>query len=518
MALRAWAREQWRVYNGNASSVRDYRAQLRGYKPAVMWALYLGLLILFAMMGYSATVGGGVHSATRVQNDLNNFFHLLFTILEAMVALVAPVIVAMSIQGEVQRKSLDLVMTAPVSPKYFLVGKVLSGYRYIIMLLFLSLPVTAASFVLGGATWSEVLIAYLLLAMHGLLYIGLTLPIAVLCNKVISTVLYSYVVCWGIGFLPLLIVIPMSSVGSMGVTEMPFFLLLFPGTQTVAASTFTTIFGAHFPNWILATLMILFIVKFMMLAAGSAMTRKGSKETRSLRIHGLVLALVFSVLVGVSAGGLSGFLRGSSPVVIARMMATTVTVLSLPIVFALPYISCWSYIDEQKQRPLGLVSVRNMLTAAPEGGLLYLWALLACLALGMYVPSYLNGVDPGMSYLVYMFWLFGAWTFLWAAGWFSSSFSKTGVSTARKSHVAFTIIVTLFPWPVLGMINAVVGPYTDLMQVYPLMALSGGLPLLNVFVMGIEFWVFAAIAVIWAEKRRKSSYSFKEWGVNEQTT
>jgi len=43
-----------------------------------------------------------------------------------------------------------LVFSAPVAPRYYLVGKTIAVYRYIWMLLILSLPVTAACVVLGG--------------------------------------------------------------------------------------------------------------------------------------------------------------------------------------------------------------------------------------------------------------------------------------------------------------------------------------------------------------------------------
>ena len=143
--MTAWIAEQKRVYFGNASSVRDYRAQLRGSRPVLLWSIYLGILILFVLLAYANIVAQGTQSVTVVQSQLKQFYKSILWMLEVMVALIAPVVVTMSIQSEVQRKSIDLVTTSPVSPKYFLVGKVLSGYRYVVMLIFLSLPVWAAA-------------------------------------------------------------------------------------------------------------------------------------------------------------------------------------------------------------------------------------------------------------------------------------------------------------------------------------------------------------------------------------
>ena len=178
MAVMQWIKAQKSIYFGNASAVRDYRAQLRGVRAALFWAAYLGLMIVIVTISYSAIVSQGERSVTVIQGELQQFYMSVVGLLEAMVALVAPVIVAMSIQAERQRKSIDLVMSAPVSPKYFLIGKVFSGYRYVLMLLFLSLPISAAAVVLGGVTWREVLVTYLLIASHALLYIAISLPIA----------------------------------------------------------------------------------------------------------------------------------------------------------------------------------------------------------------------------------------------------------------------------------------------------------------------------------------------------
>jgi hypothetical protein len=516
MAISDWTRIQRRVYFGNASSVRDYRAQLRGTRPALFWTLYLGLLILFVTLAYSNVVVQGEQSITVIQVQLKSFYQSVLGMLELMVALVAPVVVGMSIQAEVQRKSLELIATAPVSPKYFLVGKVLSGYRYVLMLLFLSLPIAAAAVMLGGATWGEVLVTYLLVAMHGLFYIGISLPIAVISTKVVPAVIYSYMACWAWAFgsaIPVASAVMMSGMAPGGArAEAPFYMLMFPGAFFLGVDSYTTIRDVQVPNWIIATAVTLLIVKCFIVGAGSAMTRIGSKETVSLRIHGLVVTAVLTaaysmtMLVGRAAAAIPGSAAVFDP---AHELAAFFAGLSLPIAFVLPFLSTWSYMDERKHKPTGFFDVRQALSGAPEGGLPYIMLLLATMyAVGGAVWVY-HGAVVDSHTLVYLAWLTGAWAFFWSMGWLVSSFAKSGIGTARKSHLAFTVIVTLLPWPVLGIVGSILNvPPEDLFRIYPVAGLFfDSTEIWTVGFHALEFWIFA---------RRRSVVSLMQRATNER--
>lgn len=509
-----WLAEQRRVYFGNASSVRDFRAQLRGTRPILFWSIYLGLLILFVILAYSNVVAQGSQSVTVVQNQLKSFYTSILWMLEVMIALVAPVIVVMSIQSEIQRKSIDLVSTSPVTPKYFLIGKVVSGYRYVVMLIFLSLPITAAAVVLGGATYGEVIISYLMMAMHGLLYIAISLPIAVVSQKVVPAVIYSYIACWAYALF--------ASIGAAehlassymmgGNSEAPFYTLLAPGMLYVPVDAHTRLNAWEVPNWIIACAVILVLVRFMLVAAGSAMTRRGSAETKSLRIHGIVLAAVLTAIAGYSQFASSGIISavtsgsGADP---AQYLGIFYTVISLVLIFVVPFLSAWSYTDENKHRPFGVFDIRQIFTGAPEGGLPYLLLLLATIfGVGTWVWSKSGGTFDA-SVATYMLWLSGCWVFLWSVGWLASSFSKSGAGTAKKSHIAFIVMLGLLPWPFLGIVSTTSGAQWDeVFKIYPFAGfLYDSLQLDTVVFMVFELWVAALALTIWAETRRKNVVS-----------
>lgn len=52
MAAIEWVEETWRTYIGNATSVRDFRVQMRGSKTVLAWSLYLIILLLTGYFAY----------------------------------------------------------------------------------------------------------------------------------------------------------------------------------------------------------------------------------------------------------------------------------------------------------------------------------------------------------------------------------------------------------------------------------------------------------------------------------
>lgn len=463
-----WLRDTVGVYIGNATAVRDFRVQLRGNRAVLLWALYLIVLIGFGLITYSEAAATQQLSIVEAQYRLKDFYEKIMYLLSTVMWLIAPALTATSIVAERQRKSLDLVFSSPVSPKYYLVGKMIGSYRYIWMLLVLSLPVTAACVVLGGAVWSEVLAAYALLSLNGLVYTAIGLLFSTLSQKPVGAVVWSYIgVSAYIGFAaamgaPLLASSRMWMGPTMGqsMNEMPFVVAMVPYLSSQTAASYMDIAGYHVPNWLLAAVATLVVVRLLIAGAGSALSPYGSRETKSVRIHGLVYmfllsvgsaaaigASIFAIAPMVSSAAGSGGPGGYSyttpdyEIYFARQFLSVVL---LTLIIVIPFITCFGVDLEKKFWPDGLFNIRRMLIATPSGGLPYLMALVLAAAGGIATYGLWHPEILGVRFFAHVFFALALVFACWSLGRLTSAVNN-GLRYART--LQFTVILLLFVLP-----------------------------------------------------------------------
>lgn len=456
MALGSWLRDNAGVYFGNAATTRDFRVQLRGNRAVLLWAFYLLVLIGFAMIVYNSAVReGGQTSIVEAQARLRSFYQSIMILLAVMINVITPALTAGAIVMERQRHSLDLVFSAPVTPKYLLVGKMISSYRYTWMLLILSLPVTSACVVLGGATWSDVISAYLILSFTALVYTSLALLLSTLAKQPVSAVIWSYVAAAAYSIVSAMFVASSSVYALMGSKSLaaPFVVAINPYFVVQAAPTYTEIWGYHVPNWLLGGLFCLLLCRLIISAGASALSGYGSWETKSFRIHGLVYAALFLTLGGYSMGvtlsTVTSMMRSSGGVTSASTAGYNAGVnmafgwMLAPLIMLIPFLTCYARDAERKFWPDGLFSIRKMLVGSPSGALPYIWAMIILGYLGMtWMLSRYLAPTPSPAIL---FWSLALWTFFWSLGRFSSSLDL-GLRSARALH--FTIMMALVALPV----------------------------------------------------------------------
>lgn len=463
-----------------------------------MGGVYLVVMIGISILAYAGIVSQGSRSVAVVQGELRGFYDLVRSMLEIAVILVGPIIVGTSIQGEISRKSLDLVSSSPASHKYYLVGKVISGFRMILMMIFLTLPISAAAVVLGGATWGEVLITYWLLALHGLLCIAITLPIAVMGRKAVQVVFLSYLVC--LAWTVIGVLVGFSSRFGMGSGEASPASMLFPFAVQGNLTGVTDLVGLVLPNWVIASAIAALVTKFFILAAGSAMSRYGSKETTSLRIHALLFqtAIAWTFANGVSRGIVPGAVTLSWDMMLA----------TFGLFIAVPFLSCWSTFEDRKYRAEKLFDPRKILTAAPEGGLPYLLILLAAVG-AVFLRDAFSLASAGTSSNAPVYaWLVSFWIFYWSVGWICSAFNRREVGFARRAQFALTFLAALVPIPVLIYLENVTG--AKYLLFHPLLTLfdSGATEYFHWFHAGFLI-AFAAVLTLIGEYKRRSDVLLK---------
>ncbi|MBN9502410.1 MAG: hypothetical protein BGO01_12800 [Armatimonadetes bacterium 55-13] len=484
MQLASWLRECSSCYIGNATAKRDYRVQLRGNRAVLLWTLYLIVLIGFAMAVYGNTMQVSRQSIVSAQSSLRSFYQSVMILLAGVVVVITPALTAGAIVMERQRHSLDLVFSAPVKPKYLLIGKMISSYRYTWMLLILSLPVTSACVVLGGATWSDVISAYIILSLNALIYTSIALLLSTLARQPVSAVIWSYVAAIGYSIFSAAFV--GSSAFSMGfgrTMEMPFVVTLNPFFVVQSAPSFTTWQGHQIPNWILGGITALLFSKLMLLGAGSALSGYGSPETKSLRIHcwiysGLAFAL-YGYAASASVSRIVHITGRTGPGFTSSVSSSTSWesgvnqmfgwILMAMVVF-LPAITCYGRDGERKFWPDGLFSWKATFLGTPAGALPFIYGivLVGFFSLNL-VYGQIGSTAMGFSIL---FWALAFWTFMWSLGRLASSFNS-GLRSARALHFTLMMMLIALPVPFLSALSTFDSDSSSIWDIYILRPILG---------------------------------------------
>jgi ABC-type transport system involved in multi-copper enzyme maturation permease subunit len=136
---------------------REFITSLRTKRAVALALVFLGVLAGLVMLMWPAE---GVFSLAA-QNS-----HKLFIILSmgflALVSLCAPSFTAVSITVEKERETYDLLYDTMLRPDEIVLGKLVSGVGFVMLLIFASAPMMGACYVLGGVTFGEILKVYLL--------------------------------------------------------------------------------------------------------------------------------------------------------------------------------------------------------------------------------------------------------------------------------------------------------------------------------------------------------------------
>ncbi len=437
-----WFRFQLGLYFANAGAQRDYRAQMRGAKAPLYWTLYLGLLITAFMIFYGTTWQQGVVSVSQMQSQLQGFYTGLIFMLEIAVGLAAPVLAASSVVAEYQRRSMELLMAAPVTPRYFLMGKLISSYRYVWMLLALSIPLTAACVVMGGTTWAQVLETYFIISLHGLLYAACGLMIAVLSQKPIPAVSYS-LLSVGMYFMFMMPLVGSSIFMGMSGLESNPLITMAPGGSIAAAGASINMWGVPVPGWLIGTVATVYLSSVCLLGAGSAMSPFGSPMVKKLRIFGIVTMILLGALLGWLIGPSFGFTGAGEEIAAALVLPTFLLV---PI---LAYTAIWSIYGTRKSGAQSLFHWRNLLRGGSGSALPYLATIFAGLFIGFTSAFMAMGGKFNPEFLSRFAWAGGVWLLLFAIARAASAWNKGEVKTARALFIALLCAFILLPIPIL---------------------------------------------------------------------
>jgi ABC-type transport system involved in multi-copper enzyme maturation permease subunit len=149
----------------NPIVLKELRGRMRGNRAYLVITAYTGLMGLFAILlylGYTASISTNVYdSSSQLVGKV--VFGGVVGVELFMVCFIAPAFTAGAISGERERQTYELLRTTLMPARSLVLGKLTSALSFIILLLFIALPVQSLAFLLGGVALEEVLIALVIL-------------------------------------------------------------------------------------------------------------------------------------------------------------------------------------------------------------------------------------------------------------------------------------------------------------------------------------------------------------------
>lgn len=157
----------------NPVLIKELRARMRGNRAMIILTIYLSLIGIVTMLIYltvasSLSFGSSNFDAGRAIGRA--IFTTVIVVALAQVCIIAPALTSGSISGEKERQSYDLLITTLLSPWQIVLGKLWAALAFALLLVISVLPLAGLSFLFGGVSLLELVLAMIGLIIAAMLY------------------------------------------------------------------------------------------------------------------------------------------------------------------------------------------------------------------------------------------------------------------------------------------------------------------------------------------------------------
>ncbi len=438
---------------------RELRVRVRVGRAYLLQAAYLAFMILIVALAYEWVVGdpNNLRNPFQMQQALVGFYWLVVGTLISLIVLIAPALTANAVTLERERKTMDLLLATPLTARHLLTGKLVGSFAFIVLLLSLTLPVSAVSVLLGGVSFGDLLRAYVLIASGGLVLCAIALFTSVYARNSTLAVLWSYVrVGMFLQATGMLVAFQSSFSGMPGSSGGVLWGfptgLLNPFAALIAADTQIDFTHFQVPTWIMGVVLCLLFTRLVLTSAARKVGLYDQDVMPSLRRQVLlflplhVFLTLTPMLAPASVRGVIGTYSGEIQILTLLCV--------LPMFFLAGWIAPFGDDEDKPCANDGVFRVSKLFTDAPSGALPFL-TLLWLLMLGAFYGAFiwtgqLASLDPVLNEFALMMAAYctGAWLLLWGIGRVSSVLLR-GKSLASARALALAIITGLITLPVI---------------------------------------------------------------------
>ncbi|MCR5213246.1 MAG: ABC transporter permease [Eubacterium sp.] len=176
---------------------------LFAYEAVLALAFCLTMLVIYTSSGFSS-----MRSNVDIYEGYVAFFPIVGVAQLCIISLIVPIITASSISGERERGTLDVLLTTTITPVQIIIGKVSSAVIRVMIFVFASIPLMAASFIMGGLSWGSLFVYIILAFVFAVMTGSIGTMCSAFCKKTIPAIIMSYVIygiIYGGTYLPIFI-------------------------------------------------------------------------------------------------------------------------------------------------------------------------------------------------------------------------------------------------------------------------------------------------------------------------
>jgi ABC-type transport system involved in multi-copper enzyme maturation permease subunit len=374
----------------NPVLAKDLMTRMRGAKAFTLQGIYVGILLLMMVIAFLTwwlPRHAGVIATTQYADLGRALYMLIFETQVGLAVLITPALTASAITIEHEQRTYELLACTRISPRSVIVGKLLSGWLFIVMLLTCSLPMAALCLMFGGVSLGEILWSYVMLCLFALFFASLGVLFSSLLQRTVTAVIVTYSALF---FYNIVTLAGQAMINASGPSPWGNFGVLNPFVIMTSSQDTLNFFSLNIPYWLPGLIFLpLGSLLFLNWAIGS-LPNFPPRHAGIVRILAGGLFL-FTALLGL--GDFSG--QGGSPL-LEIGLSGSIALLLLSLVFATG--------EMPATRPPSLlrwllsgISPRKMFSRELRGGWSYLLllALLLCGLLALANRLSLQSSPPG---------------------------------------------------------------------------------------------------------------------------
>lgn len=140
---------------------REMTVSARSFKTPLILLLFNSVLALAGLLNMYSTISQVKLTAEIQYTNFLNLYMFVAALEFIMLLFIMPALTAGSISGERERQTLDLMLTTRMKPADIVLGKLMSSFTTIFLLVISSFPMIALVFVYGGVSQKDVLMLLL---------------------------------------------------------------------------------------------------------------------------------------------------------------------------------------------------------------------------------------------------------------------------------------------------------------------------------------------------------------------